>query len=274
MNQTQRVVKYFALALALFLILIIVFFAFNFLHGITSYLDFQNKEENEEVITELQTTFFDKEDTLVLDVDVRYAALQIVSGNIFQMQTNNTNITYTKENERLKIKEKSSKWFSNYEDSVLIISIPDEMQLEKVILTTGAGKVSVDRISTKNLEFELGAGEAEIRYLSISNQAEIESGAGKLEILDGIIQNLDLDIGVGQVILSSKLIGKNEINAGIGELVITLLGNKDDYWIKVNKGFGGVKIDNQSFSDGQQYGNGTNLVEIDGGIGNIEVKFE
>ena len=81
-------------------------------------------------------------------------------------------------------------------------------------------------------------------------------------------------MGIGEINLTAKLTGKNEINAGIGNLNIELTGNEEDYKIQTNKGIGTVKIDGKEMSDGQKYGEGENHIDIDGGIGNIKVKFE
>lgn len=88
-----------------------------------------------------------------------------------------------------------------------------------------------------------------------------------------ITENLDLDLGVGKITLTSKLTGINEINSGVGETNINLLGIKEDYQIKVDKGIGSIDIDGENILNNTYYGNGTSRVDIDGGIGSINVRF-
>lgn len=274
MNKNSKTIKYFAMALAIFCIVILFMGIFGALRAIANFFDGRSHTENNETLTKLQTTVFDQEDVLTLDIHLKYSELQIVTGEKFQMQTNNPNITYSKDDQKLKIKEKTDNWLSNYSNTVFILTIPKELYLENVFLSAGAGKVKIENLITENLDFELGAGETYIQYLNVSNQAEMESGAGTLQILDGIIHNLDLDMGIGKVTISASLTGSNEINAGIGELNIHLLGVKTDYLVRVKKGLGSIKVDDQNLIDSKQYGNGSRLVEIDGGIGNIEIHFQ
>ena len=57
------------------------------------------------------------------------------------------------------------------------------------------------------------------------------------------LKNLDLDIGAGKATIEAYLEGRNDIDCGVGALDINLLGNKEDYQIKVNKGIGSVTVD-------------------------------
>ena len=52
---------------------------------------------------------------------------------------------------------------------------------------------------------------------------------------------------------------------------INLLDKIENYKIKIEKGLGTVKINNDSVKNGI-YGEGTNSIEIDGGVGSINIK--
>ena len=81
-------------------------------------------------------------------------------------------------------------------------------------------------------------------------------------------------MGVGEVNLIASLIGKNEINAGVGSLNIDLQGEKESYKIQADKGLGSVKIDGREISNGETFGDGENYIEVDGGVGNIDIDFK
>ena len=59
------------------------------------------------------------------------------------------------------------------------------------------------------------------------------------------------------------------MNTGAG----ALLGIKDDYKIKVSKGIGEIRIDNNSIKDGEVIGNGNNFIDVSGGIGQINISY-
>ena len=50
-----------------------------------------------------------------------------------------------------------------------------------------------------------------------------------------------------------------------------LLG--DDYKIKIDKGIGSATVNNEKVVDSSYYGSGRNIIDIDGGVGNIEVSY-
>ena len=85
---------------------------------------------------------------------------------------------------------------------------------------------------------------------------------------------MNLDMGVGKIELTSVFTGKSEIDAGIGELNLNVLGNKEDYTLKVDKGIGSIKVDNENAEDNSTIGDGFNIIDIDGGIGSININFK
>ena len=135
-------------------------------------------------------------------------------------------------------------------------------------------KLNIDKISTKNLDLELGAGKVDINQLIVLKDTEIEGGAGKITIKDGDIHNLDLEMGIGSLSLTSKLTGNNHIDAGVGEINLNLLGTMNDYNISLDKGIGSATLAGNSMDDNTQYGTGSNKIDIDGGVGSISIDFK
>ena len=69
----------------------------------------------------------------------------------------------------------------------------------------------------------------------------------------------------------AALLGGCELDMGVGEANITLIGSKDDYALDIESGVGGVRVDGTSVTD---YGSsGANRVEINGGVGAIDIRF-
>ena len=120
---------------------------------------------------------------------------------------------------------------------------------------------------------ELGAGKVTIDKLNVFDQTDIDSGAGEVEIRDGELNNLDLNMGVGKFTLNTKLSGNSTIDHGVGAFTLNLIGSKSDYQIYVNKGLGSVSLDGEEVADNQTIGTGSNRLEIDGGVGKIDIHF-
>lgn len=271
MTSLQKVIKYLAISFAIFLIVTIISTILGAFYALSGVLGL--KKDSKIASDEISITNFENTNLAALDIEVDYTNLTIKTGDFLRVETNNSNINCKQNNQNLQIKEKNHNWFSNSENLDLILYIPENLELEEVKINAGAGKINVENLTAKNLSFELGAGETEIKKLNVSKKCNIDGGAGKVNILSGTITNLDLDMGVGEVNLDVVIAGKSDIDAGIGSLIMNLQGNKEDYNIKTDKGIGSVKIDGKEVADSEVYGDGENHIEIDGGIGNIIVNF-
>jgi len=168
----------------------------------------------------------------------------------------------------LKIQD-TKRLINNYKGATLVLYLPENAFFNKADIVTGAGKVDFEALSADFIELELGAGEVNIKSLNAFKSADIDGGAGKITVSDGSLANLDLDMGVGQLNLTSALVGESELDLGIGETNITLVGNKEDYNLKAEKGIGNINVDGGI----QNIVTAKNTVEINGGIGSINIGF-
>lgn len=270
MTSVQKVIKYLALAFALFLI-------FSILSAImfgVSTLSYIFSSNDSEIIEELKDINISGDNISFLDIDIKYANLIIKRGDTLKAETNNKYISCNQEANKLIIKEKKHSLLFNRDDSNLIIYIPEKFIFDGISIDSGAGKIEIEEIITKILELDLGAGKVIIDSLTVEDSAEIDGGAGEIAILSGNINNLDLNVGVGKFTLTSKLTGNSKIDAGVGKLDIILFGTIDDYRIRVDKGIGSAKLGNDDMKSGNIYGSGVNIIDIDGGIGSIDIKIQ
>ena len=118
---------------------------------------------------------------------------------------------------------------------------------------------------------DIGAGEVTINQINVPKQAGISTGAGRVFIGNCLMMNADLDLGTGEVTVNGELMGESKVNCGIGKVDLVLTG--DDYTIDFYSGVGEANLNGQVMHEGT-YGNGRNIIEIDGGIGEISVRTE
>lgn len=267
MTTWQKVVKYVATAFAIFLIVTI-------LGGILKLLGLVSFVSEVDGITENVTDYTVSADVEELEIEISAAEFTISTGEVFSVESNLKNLTVKEDGSRLVIKERKHATINYNGKAVLNIVVPEDIVFEEVYIATGAGKVSIDTISSDKLSMELGAGLVEIGELNAYKESSIEGGAGSVNIESGILNDLDMEMGVGEVVLKSELTGECEINQGIGAAKLTLLGNKYDYCIEVEKGIGSISVDGLSMSNNEVFGTGSNEIEIHGGIGEIEISFE
>lgn len=274
MTSIQRVIKYCAIALSIFIIINIISAISFSMYMLANILGLNKEKQTQIADSEKIVTNFEEDSNIAtLNIKLRVSNLVIKTGDILRAESNNKNITCKQNNNKLVIEEKNNNWFSRKYENELIVYIPENIVFETIKIETGAGDIKIEKINTKNLSLEVGAGKVEIKKLNVSEQANIEGGAGKVEILSGDIHNLNLNMGIGKFTINTKLIGNNKIDAGIGKLDINLNNKKEDYTIKANKGIGTISIDENQIMDDKNYGEGNNVIKVDGGIGSIDIKF-
>ena len=119
----------------------------------------------------------------------------------------------------------------------------------------------------------MGAGKVAIKELNVDKETFIDGGAGKIEILSGNINNLNFNMGIGNTIIKSNITGNSDIDCGIGALELNLLNNMKNYTFDIEKGLGSVTLNKENVKEGK-IGSGINLIEIDGGVGSININTQ
>ena len=63
--------------------------------------------------------------------------------------------------------------------------------------------------------------------------------------------------------MTGEITGNSKIECGVGELDVTLTGNKEDYKIIAEKGIGRIKIDGAEQGNNVSIGNGVNEIRLE-----------
>lgn len=256
MNTTQKVIKTFAICLAALIILSIIN---GVAHLVTSAFSFNNDVNINETYNS---------DINNIKIDVGTTNMVIKYGDTFSITAENVSKEFKikEEGNTLVIKEKNITIFSNKKSSHTTITIPND--LNNLSIDIGAGKLELSDITSNNFSLNQGAGKVVITNL-ISNNTTIDGGAGELHITSSKLQNLDLDLGAGKCYYNGILLGNNKIDQGVGELILDL--QNDDYKFKIEKGLGSLTVNGNSYSEDFEVGEGTNIIDIDGGVGSINI---
>ena len=266
MTNFQKTVKYIAMAFAIFLTVSII-------GGILSMFGLFGGFFGGDAVTEDIKTYSVSSEIQSLEVTINAADFTIKQGESFYVESNLKHLTVEEKNSVLTIKE-TKKFANTYTGAVLTLYIPADTVFEKANIITGAGRLTVDSLSASTMNFELGAGEVTIDTLVATSNIDIDGGAGKITVSGGALHSLDLDMGVGQLNLTSALTGESDFDLGVGESNITIIGNRDDYKLDIEKGIGNITVDGASVSNIKEQGNGNNSIEVSGGIGAINLKFK
>lgn len=267
MTTFQKTVKYLAITLAIFLILCIFGGAAMTIHSFFTLFG-GGRADAEPTAYSLST-----QEIRSLDIELDAAHLDIVTGDSFSVEGSSGALNVGVTNGVLRISQKTKAWFWN-RDLRLTLQVPEDFVFTSAELALDAGKLTAETLSAERLHLELGAGSTEILELNASRSAEIDGGAGKITIEAGTLHNLELEMGVGQLDLTGALTGAAELNCGVGRTEVNLTGSEEDYTLLLEKGLGALSVDGQNMDDGSTYGSGGNRVEIEGGVGAVQIRFE
>ncbi len=272
MSGIQKVIKYSALAFAVSLIVMIIsaiLFGINSAYNV--FISTDNNESNNKDIVDLNVPI---KDIFNLEIDLDVTNLTIKEGESLKVETNNKYIKTNQNGNILSIKEKDKNLFASDNGGELIIYVPKDYIFNKVEIDMGAGKLNIHDLTSRELELDLGAGKSIINNLDVLNSATLDGGVGSIDIIGGVINNMKLEVGVGNINLDSIITGSSYINAGVGKLYLNILDSFDNYRVSINKGLGSAELNGSKMEDNVVYGTGYNIINIDGGIGSISVKFD
>lgn len=267
MTTFQKIVKYFAIALAFAIIAVALV---GVLRGASFLSKISDATTDDGVVEDIDSSA----DIKKLRVNLFRTDLKIVEGDKFSAETDNKDVTIKERMGTLVIEENSRSVVDSAQKTEVLLTIPKGYSFRKIDISTGAGKFFAEFIKSENIDFDFGAGEVSVDALYATEKIEIDGGAGKIEIRDGETNNLDLDIGVGKLHYRACITGDSEVDCGVGGIELVLVGGEENYTVSLDKGLGNASINDEIIADGVTHGNGENEIDIDGGIGDIEVIFE
>lgn len=227
----------------------------------------------ESAVTEEIYSYEAESEIRSLDIQLGAADFSIVAGDAVKLETNLKYLSVSEKNGVLKLVDEKTVGVT-YDGPVLKLYLPADMVFEQVSISTGAARLTAESLSAEVLKLKLGAGAVEIASLNAAEYADVEGGAGKVTVKGGKINNLELDMGVGELNLTAQLLGQSDLTFGVGKSDVTLLGNRDDYKLEVEKALGTVTVDGEVIQEFTTTGTGENRVQIEGGVGAVNLKFE
>ena len=258
MTQAQKVIKYFAYALAIFIIISIFSLVIEVVKEVCGiYVDNDVKFDNVE---------YDN----YLELDLSRVEVYIKTGDLLKAESDNKNINIKQDGNKLIVKEKSGLLLTKNK-AVLNVTVPENFEFDYVKIDTGAGSVNIDKLITNLLDVDMGAGNLKINSLLVSSKAIIDGGVGDIYLNDVHVNKFDLDLGTGNSVITGNIYSGADIDTGVGNVSLNLKDNVENFTFDISKGIGKVTLNNDEIKKDSTIGNGKIDIEIDGGVGNIEI---
>ena len=159
----------------------------------------------------------------------------------------------------------------------VIVTVPVGVELENFKLDVAAGGVNIRDVQVKYADFSISNGSLRGDGIIVSEQANVELGAGEVRITDFIGEETNLSSGMGSMYIEGVINGNTYADAGIGQIYLNLDGEETDYNFNADCGIGAVTINNRSYGGlGRSYykrnGDGP-YFELECGIGQVKVSI-
>lgn len=190
---------------------------------------------------------------------------------------NDSKIYYSIKNDTLKVYDISNRHHKNYKNANIIkIYIPKDRIIKSLYSDLNIGYLSINDLEFGNLELENDLGNININNSNINN-SDISLNLGELNAKNTIFTNLELDNEMGSININGQIIGRNNISVDMGEIILNLNQNKDDTYIIAENNMGNISIDGKDYSSSENIDinkAGTNVIELEANMGNIELNFK
>ena len=209
-----------------------------------------------------------------LDIRINAADFVIKQADTFSVESNLKYLSVSEKDSVLTIVDEAKSNYSYTDHPTLTLCIPSNTVFQDVDIITGAAKLNADTLSANSIELELGAGDVRFENLIASSNIDIEGGAGEITVVSGMLNNLTLEMGVGELTLTARLLGESDLEFGVGKADLTLIGSKEDYKLNVKKGLTSVSVDRNTLSVNESYGTGPNNIEIQSGVGSVNITLK
>ncbi len=281
MNSMQRIIKYCAMAVAIMLAVGIITGIVSTVFGIVSLIDGNRNASDDQKYIDSYNTFSDVKS---IDVNNSTGELIIKTGETFRVEAENVTKDFNasvKGNGKLVIKDKKNvinvPWFhfSGFQNSKskITVYLPANFIAENADINSGAGKVTIDGLSAGKLKISAGAGNINGSGIK-ADEVVIDGGVGSIELSGVHFRDTDIDCGVGKLNLDGVLLGDNRIDCGIGQVTLALEGNGEDYSFDIEAGVGSVFLDGRKISNARHHSSkADNSIKVNGGVGNVMIDF-
>lgn len=187
-------------------------------------------------------------------------------------------------------------WFGTEKDEEIIITFPQNAELEKITLDLSAADVDIDTLNCNTILLDLSAGDVSINSLfaekanlsvsagsmdidnyQISDSATMNCDAGDADLgkqsraKTNVCNNLTLDCSMGDITVNGMLTGENVLDCSMGSITLNLAGGRNNYDIKrTSQSLGDISFnDKQSSSTDAIYG----TLDLDCSMGDMDINY-
>lgn len=167
--------------------------------------------------------------------------------------------------------------FGSENETKVILYVPVNTNLEKIVVEAGAGTVEVADLNGKEVEFNLGAGYIKWDALN-ADSLKVQIGAGKVVVKDAKLGDLEVDCAAGDCQVQGELQGNVEVECAAGNVSLSPVGKETEFNYDLKCTVGSIQVGDVEVSEMNETkkidNSASKTMELSVSAGNIEVEFE
>lgn len=125
---------------------------------------------------------------------------------------------------QITIKDEKKNGFINFsffsdllENSVVTITVPEDFAAKLIKIDSGSGKVRILDVSCQKLVIDSGSGSVEIQNLE-TEQTDLDTGSGSVQISDSVLGSVNMDSGSGRITMTRVTAENVDVDGGSGKI--------------------------------------------------------
>lgn len=214
-----------------------------------------------------------------LNIDIEHGDVTFENGNSFMVKfvdMGHYRVKCELDGSTLVVSEEKKGWgFSLGSKPECIIIIPDNFKSVNADIILNAGEMQVNSLSAQMADIEVDAGSCEIGKLEVSEELDMNVGAGSITIDNADISNSSFECGAGEINVNGSIDGDFDVDCGMGSSCFNLDKNIDEYNFDIECGLGSVNIGGHEYSGNTDMtidgNNASYNADINCGLGEIRI---
>lgn len=168
-------------------------------------------------------------------------------------------------------------WTANSNSGTVTLYVPDNMVLNEVEVSLGAGEMELDGLKAAQMEFALGAGQIHAKGLQ-TDSLSVSVGAGDIELEEAVLKDVEVQVGAGNFTIDGEVSGNISAECAMGNITLKLAGSEADFNYELECVSGNITVGNEEYSGLAQEksvnNNAAKTIELECAMGNVEVEFK
>ncbi len=202
-----------------------------------------------------------------LEMDIAIGDIRIVRGSqlrldISDLRRDQFDVTY--ENDVMKLTSwANDEWFGihffDYQEPTFTLTLPDDMDVAYVNITSNLGDVKISNVSIDSLH--------------------VHQHMGEIELIDVTAEDMELFQDMGDIVYDGAHPGNMRAENHMGDIEVDIDGNSRDYAYSLSTSMGEIKVNGRTQEGISQTWDGGNhdaryRLNLDNDMGDIELEFD